>query len=202
MLYKIVGKPLRKTILYNIFLQLVINSKLQYLTDELKILTQEQKENTFLRILEKHSDRIQRICWGFSSKHEDVEDIYQNVLLNIWRGLNKFEGRSEIATWIHRICINSCLLWKRKEKKLMEKATLNESTFGLSVEEQFIKNEKIVALHTAIQTLNKMDKSIALLILEECSYKEIADVTGLTVTNVGVKINRIKKQLKKKLENK
>jgi len=165
-------------------------------------LTKQQKENTFLQILENHSDRIQRICWGFSSKNEDVEDIYQNVLLNIWQGLNNFEGRSEISTWIHRICINSCLLWKRKEKRLMEKAPLNESVFGLSVEEQFIRNEKIVALHTAIQTLNKMDKSIALLILEECSYKEIADITGLTQTHVGVKISRIKKQLRKKLENK
>jgi len=178
----------------------VINLKLLYLTVELKILTQKQK--IFLQILEKHSNRIQRICWGFSSIHEDVEDIYQNVLLNIWRGLNKFEGRSEIATWIHRICINSCLLWKRKEKRLKEKTPLNESTFGLSVEEQFIKNEKILALHAAIQTLNKMDKSIALLILEECSYKEIADITGLTQTNVGVKISRIKKQLRKQLENK
>jgi len=178
----------------------VINLKLLYLTVELKILTQKQK--IFLQILEKHGNRIQRICWGFSSIHEDVEDIYQNVLLNIWRGLNKFEGRSEIATWIHRICINSCLLWKRKEKRLKEKTPLNESTFGLSVEEQFIKNEKILALHAAIQTLNKMDKSIALLILEECSYKEIADITGLTQTNVGVKISRIKKQLRKQLENK
>lgn len=165
-------------------------------------MTQQQKEKIFLQVLEKHSDRIQRICWGFSSKHQDVEDIYQNVLLNIWRGLSKFEGRSEIATWIHRICINSCLLWKRKEKKLTEEVLLNENNFGLSAEEQFIKNEKIVALHTAIQTLNKMDKSIALLILEECSYKEIADVTGLTLTNVGAKISRIKKQLRKKLENK
>jgi len=82
---------------------------------------------------------------------------------------------------------------------LTEKEPLNENALGLSVEEQFIKNEKIVALHKAVQTLNKMDKSIALLILEECSYKEIADVTGLTVTNG---ISRIKKQLRKKLENK
>lgn len=163
---------------------------------------QQQKEKIFLNILEKHSDRIQRICWGFSFKNEDVEDIYQNVLLNIWQGLNKFEGRSDIATWIHRICINCCLLWKRKEKNLKKKMPVQESTFSLSIEEEHIKNEKIVALHTAIQTLNKLDKSIALLILEECSYKEIADVTGLTLTNVGVRINRIKKQLKKKLENK
>jgi len=136
-------------------------------------LTQQQKEKIFLRILEKHSNRIQRICWGFSTKNEDVEDIYQNVLINIWRGLDKFERRSEIATWLHRICINSCLLWKRKEKKLTGKVPLNENTFGLSVEEQYIKSEKIIRLQVAIQTLNKLDKSIALLILEECSYKEI-----------------------------
>lgn len=165
-------------------------------------MTQQQKEKIFLQILETQSDRIRRICWGFSKQNDEVDDLYQNVLLNIWQGLNKFEGRSEMATWIHRICINSCLLWKRKDKRLIEKLPINESAFGLSVEEQFIKNEKIAALHTAIQTLNKMDKSIALLILEECSYKEIAEVTGLTLTNVGVKISRIKKQLKTKLENK
>jgi len=163
-------------------------------------LTRQQKEKIFLSILEKHDDRIKRICWGFSITNEDSDDIYQNVLLNIWRGLEKFEGRAEIATWIHRICINSCLLWKRKEKKVLEKSAMSESTLGLSVEDEYIKNEKIKALHVAIQTLNKMDKSIALLILEECTYKEIADVTGLTITNVGARINRIKKQLKKRLE--
>jgi len=162
-----------------------------------------QKEARFQSILESHRGSIYRICWGFTSSNEDVQDLFQEVMMNIWRGLDRFRGQSELATWVYRISVNTCLLWKRSKKRRISLSSGEDripEQGGKTVEQDFIRSEKIIQLKEAIASLKKIDRTIALLLLEEMSYKEIAEITGLTVNNVGVKINRIKTELKKKLQ--
>jgi len=142
-------------------------------------MTQNEKENKFSEILKEHKDQIYRICWGFTREKSDIDDLFQEVMLKTWKGLDGFEGRSSISTWLYRVTVNTCLLWKKKKKYVEE---INDSTFTksdfstASQEDTIIKNERILKLRAAIQQLNNVEKTIALLILEEVSYEEIAKI--------------------------
>lgn len=160
-----------------------------------------EKEKQFIQLLENHREQVYRMCWGFANQAAEVDDLFQEVMIRLWKGLEKFEGRSALSTWIYRITVNTCLYWKEKNKKSQWLPIEEQRNIGTSQnrETQIIKNEKLEALRSAIRQLNKADKTIALLLLEELSYKEIAEVTGLTVNNIGVKIKRIKERIKRKL---
>lgn len=155
------------------------------------------KEKIFLDILEKHRNQIYRISWGFTSISEDVEDLYQEIMINIWKGLDGFRSDATVSTWLHKVAINTCILWKKKKQKhnadssiIPDEMTTPEQTFPNE------ENETVLQLRKAIQELKKMDKSIMLLLLEGLSYHEIAEVTGFSPSNVGVRINRIKAKLR------
>ena len=143
------------------------------------------------------------MCWGFAKQQQEVDDLFQEVMIRLWKGLEKFEGRAQLSTWIYRITVNTCLYFKEKNKKVIWQPIdykSDRSDFS-NTETTIIQNERLQALRAAIQQLSKADKTIALLLLEELSYKEIAEVTGLTVNNVGVKIKRIKERIKKIMVN-
>ena len=165
-------------------------------------MTASEKEQLFLRLLEANKTQIHRICWGFSKHSEEAEDLFQEVLLLIWKGLDGYQGKSAISTWVYRITVNTCLYWKKKKKKMPLDALQQTdiTSDSKNVEEQMIYNDKMDQLKKAIQQLNEVDRTIALLLLESVSYKEIAEITGLTTSNVGVKISRIKKRIKEMLE--
>ncbi len=165
-------------------------------------MTAAEKEQLFLQLLEENKAQIHRICWGFSKYAEEAEDLFQEVLLLIWKGLDRFQGKSALSTWVYRITVNTCLYWKKRNKRLpiethYQKELKSETK---NAEEQMIYNDKMDHLRNAIQQLNEVDRTIALLLLEAVSYKEIAEITGLTTSNVGVKITRIKKRIKEILE--
>jgi RNA polymerase sigma-70 factor (ECF subfamily) len=165
-----------------------------------------QKDRLFNEILAENRDRIYRICCAYVPDTDERDDLFQEIVINIWRNLDKFEGRSLISTWIYRIAVNSALLHIRTAKKRKERHTeINENT--LNVPENDDKTEKINTgkqiekLYYAINRLNELDRLIISMVLDDLSYKEIADVTGMTVTNTGVKINRIKKELNRLMNN-
>lgn len=144
------------------------------------------------KIISEYGDSILKICIGYSKSQEDSKDLYQDVLLNIWKGLESFKGNSEVKTWVYRIAINTCLLNKRKIRvKTVEfdpvKHVLSDTLFNINN-----KNSQLDKLLELIHKMPKKDRSILLLYLEGFSYKEISEVIGITVSNVGVKINRAK----------
>jgi len=166
-------------------------------------MNQKQKEILFTEVLEHHKNQIFRICWGFATQQSDAEDLLQEVLINIWRGIEKFEGKSSLNTWVYKVAVNTCLLFQRSAKrKIKLQFHDNETQYEIaetSIESSIINNERIHKLMEAIKTLNKTDKTIALLLLEEMSYGEIAKIIGTTENNIGVKVHRIKEKLKNKL---
>ncbi len=159
-----------------------------------------QKEALFNDIVNIHGDKIFRLCTGYITNNLEVNDLFQEVLINIWNNLEKFRGDSKITTWIYRITVNTALLHHRK-LKIYEKIRSNlETDLTHSYDQQDTdgKDEEAVRmLKEAISRLKDHERLIITLLLEDLSYEEISEIVGISVNYVGVRINRIKKQLQK-----
>ena len=157
-------------------------------------------EYTIDHIIQDYRASIFKICLGYSKSPEDAEDLFQEVLINIWRGLKSFRNESNIKTWVYRITVNTCLL---KQRKKSVKTTSLENVDGLwdLYDRQNNGNQgPLQKLMATIQQLPEKDKLIILLYLEDLTHKEIGVVVGITSNYVGVKINRIKQKLSNKIK--
>ena len=163
------------------------------------------KEENFNLIIAENKERIQRICRYYNSNVEDQKDMYQEVLIHIWKSLDRFRGDASMSTWIYRIAINTSLTYvgkAYKEMKLMVHAEMEhlgavvaeEVMEGVQREEKNLEN-----LQQELNLLSVIDKSIISLQLEGLTIQEIAAIIGITPANVKVKIHRIKLLLKQKL---
>ena len=158
-------------------------------------------ENTFLNALEEHQHKLLRICSVYAKDEDDTKDLFQEVLVNIWKSMPSFKGNSNIGTWMYRITLNVCLRLKtkeiRKQKELlrMDSRAINIHKTNASTDEQKEQQKQLVQLRNCIKQLNEADKAVITLYLEELPYKEISNITGLTDNNIAVKIKRIKKKL-------
>lgn len=144
---------------------------------------------------------IIKICRAYTNSQEDYEDYYQEVCLQIWKSRDNFKGHSQWSTWIYRISLNVCLTLLKKNKKKQDIPTDNILAENIE-ENHFFTDESLNYLYAAIKKLTEVDRAVILLYLEEKSYKEIADITGTSSNNIGVRITRIKSRLKKILDGK
>lgn len=146
---------------------------------------------------------IIKICRAYTDTEEDFQDYYQEICLQLWKSRESFKGDSKWSTWVYRVSLNVSLTLLRKEKKL--KKSSREIPEIKSIPEEDISpfnNDSLKLLYKAIKKLSDLDRAIILLYLEEKSYKEIAEIIGISANNIGVKITRIKKKLKKLLNGK
>lgn len=152
-------------------------------------------EIDFARIVREHKGTIYTVCYMFSKDEEEVADLFQDILVNLWKGYAKFRGESSVRTWIYRVSLNTCISADRKKKKKGETVPLdmNINLFDDSVEDM----KQIRMLQSRISRLGPFDRAIVLLWLENLSYDEIGAVVGITAKNVSVRLFRIKEQLKK-----
>ncbi len=162
------------------------------------------KEQKFNKIVTENSERIKRVCGYYASNVHDREDIYQEILINIWRSLDTFRGEADINTWIYRIAVNTSLTYRGKLYKNMQ-LCVDADTNNLSEiiddnEEAIQQDEQLEALQNELNQLSVIDKALISLLLEGLSSKEIANVIGITEPNVKVKIHRVKKQLRENLK--
>ncbi|MEL7532714.1 MAG: RNA polymerase sigma factor [Bacteroidota bacterium] len=161
-------------------------------------------EADYLNLMAENQERLQRICRFYCRDIEAQKDLMQEIAFQIWRSRERYRGEAQLNTWLYRIGINTALVFLRKQKK-REMQRLDEKppmpAVGGNPEEELERQERMELLMQAIKQLKKLDQSIILLYLEELSYQEIAKVTGLSESNVGVKINRIKKRISQHLKN-
>jgi RNA polymerase sigma-70 factor (ECF subfamily) len=155
----------------------------------------EKMEQEFLAVIREYSRVVYKVCYLYTTPNATLNDLYQEVILNLWKAFPKFRGECKISTWIYRISLNTCISFLRKEKNTPEIVTLTQEADR--TEEQDETQIMLKQLYRMISRLGEVDKSIILLYLEEKSYDEISDITGLTLTNVATKINRIKDKLRK-----
>ena len=160
-----------------------------------------EKEKRFARILAEFADKIYRLCCCHVPREEDREDLLHDIYVRIWSGLDSFGHRSSLSTWIYRVSTNSCIDFHRKEKKRRHLRTgrrIEEQEIvdrSASVTKDFLASERIKFLYASIERLSQLDKTLISLYLEDLTYREIADIVGISEQHVGVKLFRIKKTL-------
>lgn len=135
---------------------------------------------------------ITHICRAYAANEEELKDLIQEVTIQLWKSHQKFKGNSKISTWVYRVSLNVCLAINRKKR------IDTEPIRNVDVEDDVdhTEREQVEMLYKAIRQLNESDRAIILLYLEKKSYQEISDILGITVSNVGVKVNRLKDKLK------
>ena len=160
-----------------------------------------QKERVFEEIYSSHKDRIYRLCKGFVKDEDQAKDLFQEILIKIWRHLDAFREESQISTWIYRIAYNTAITFSTKEKKQEERKSEMPAEFQWSDSDypHSEMDQQIQLLYLAINELPELDRIIATLLLENSSYRTIAEISGISENYVAVKVNRIKTSLSKKL---
>lgn len=155
------------------------------------------KEELFREMFSEHYALVAKVCRMYSDSEADVDDNIQEVAFQLWKSFDSFEGRSKISTWIYRIALNVCMfqLKKRKRTAKVKQEWPNHLPEDDLQSKQELEHQSTI-LSDAIKQLKEIDRAIILLYLEEVSYKEISEILGISVTNVGAKINRIKTRLK------
>ena len=152
------------------------------------------KEQEFEQLVRTYKATIYAVCYLFSKDQDEVADLFQECLINLWKSRPGYEGRSDVKTWVYRVSLNVCVSLDRKRKRL--------STVPLTMdinpyEEDNQNSRQMELLRKRINQLPPIDRAIVLLWLENMSYEEIGDIVGITAKNVSVRLVRIKEQLKK-----
>lgn len=156
-----------------------------------------QNEQDFSRIVREHKSTIYTVCYMFSKNEDEVNDLFQEVLINLWKGLQNFRGESDVRTWLYRISLNTCISCDRKKRK--------RKTIPLSMDinpftDSDDDSRQVQQLNRRISQLGPFDRAIILLWLENMSYEEIGEIVGISTKNVSVRLFRIKEKLKKTSE--
>lgn len=151
-------------------------------------------EEEFVKIISDYNNIIYKICFSYSRENIETDDLYQEVVCNIWRGFPKFRGQAQISTWVYRITINTCITQTRKFSRHNKHLRLNPNISNLFATTIEISDE-IKEMYSYINRLDDRDKTIILLYLDDKSHKEIAEIIGISSGNVAIRIMRIKKKL-------
>lgn len=155
----------------------------------------EQKEQEFTRLVERHKAVVYTVCYMFSGSREEAEDLFQDVLVRLWKGYDTFRGESDVRTWIYRVSLNTCINGQKRKRKDAERIPLSVDVdfFG----EISDRTMQVRRLYDRINRLGLVDRALILLWLEGLSYEEIGAVIGISVKNVSFQLYRIKEKLKK-----
>ncbi len=150
------------------------------------------KERLFEDVVAANQRRIMAIARSYA-RADECKDLCQEILLQMWKGLDSFEGRSAPSTWVYRVALNTAITFRRKNSRRIEpSARPLVEPYPEPVAPPSPGNE-ILILEEFLQSLGKVERAVFLLYLEDLSYREISEVTGLTEGHVGVRINRLKK---------
>lgn len=151
----------------------------------------------FEEALKLYKNNIYRVCKMFSSRYDEQKDLFQEISIQLYKSLPYFKAEASIRTFIYRIAINTCIRYKYKYQLGAKKQSIDDAEW-FAVDESFMKleqKEKFEQLYQCISYLKEADKSLVLLFLEDLSYKEMADITGISENLVAVKMSRVRERL-------
>lgn len=164
-------------------------------------MTHREQQYIFNEWLQQHTALFFKVIRAYAFSAMDRDDLFQEIMIQVWRSVPTFKKESTVSTWLYRIAFNTAIKWSQKEKKHLPANEKVEIAEHLLIENNNSPDERLVWLYEEISRLNEIDRSLTLLMLEGMNYKEMAAILGITETNVGVKINRIKKNLIHKNKN-
>lgn len=152
-------------------------------------------QQKFATLMQTHQKLIYKVCHLYTDRPEDVEDLFQEILLNLWRAYPKFSGQSKFSTWLYRIALNTAITQLRKAKR-QQQYEVPLILEQLQVETAVKQEDQLRTLYNAIRQLNKVEKAVVFLYLEDRSYQEIGEILGISESNVGAKLTRIRHKLR------
>ena len=170
-----------------------------------QVMTAQEQETLFRRWLKEHLGLMLKVVHGCATAPPDQDDLFQDILLQLWSSIPSFRGEAKETTWIYRVAFNTALAWRRGERRRREK---HETFVKLDTSPQaqpshvdsLAEKEMVERLYAAVRQLPKVDASLALMHLDGLSYQEMAEVLGISENYIGVKLNRIRKQLADQLK--
>ena len=160
-------------------------------------MSKQEQQQIFQKIIEQHKGILFKIARAYCPNEDDRQDLVQEMMIQIWRSIHKYNDEYKITTWLYRISLNIAISFFRKNRTRANKYTvLNEQTEQIPLEDKADDEQQLNLLEQFISELKEIDKALMILYLEDKSHAEIAEILGMSVSNVGTKIGRIKDKLK------
>lgn len=144
---------------------------------------------------------ILKVCNMYCHSREDREDLFQDIVLQLWRAYGSFNGGAKVSTWIYRIALNNAITRLRKETKREKFTGFDDTAFEIAATDNKAENEQVLQLYAAIKKLPEVERAITMLYMDDYSYKEIGEVMGLSETNIGFKLTQIRAKLRTMVNN-
>jgi RNA polymerase sigma-70 factor, ECF subfamily len=158
-------------------------------------------EKRFVNLINEHQGLIHKVCIMYENDLEVRNDLFQEIVLQLWRSFGSFRGEAKITTWMYRIALNTAISGFRKETRKIKTEDLREVHFNIT-ERGDDSEENLQRLQMAIRQLNEIDRAMIMMALEEVPYEEIAETIGISQNNVRVRMNRIREKLRKLMADK
>lgn len=155
-------------------------------------------KNDFEQIIKENAAILHKLCRVYTNDNAEYEELFQEMMIRIWQSLDNFRGESQLSTWLYRVCINTALNFRVKLKKEKRFVAL-ETDFPVSFSFAGETDVQLKQLYAAIREFKPIDRALISLYLEEKSYEEIAQILGISKTNVATKLMRLKQKLIEKL---
>ncbi len=156
-------------------------------------------EKEFLNMIEEQKRTIYKVCYMYAKDQDDLDDLFQETVLNLWKCFPRYRGDSNFNTWVYRIAMNTCITFLRYSGTRPNTIPITADMAQIAADEGTAA--QLQELYKLINQLGKLERALILLWLEERSYQEIADILGISKANVAVKLNRIREKLKKMSNN-
>ncbi|HLO52716.1 MAG TPA: sigma-70 family RNA polymerase sigma factor [Saprospiraceae bacterium] len=157
----------------------------------------QEQQHLFESIIEQHKGILFKVAHAYCLDEEDRQDLIQEMMIQIWQSIHKYDEQYKISTWLYRISLNVAISFYRKSSTRAKKyIELNEQTVEALDEDKSENERQLKLLEHFISELKEIDKALLILYLEDKSHAEIAEIVGISVSNVGTKIGRIKENLK------
>jgi RNA polymerase sigma factor (sigma-70 family) len=157
----------------------------------------ESKEPRFIQLIDEHKGMLFKICRIYQNDEADLDDLMQEMILQLWLAFDSFEGKSKFSTWMYRVALNTAILFFKKQKRRPDSEQLPDKLDHLEAEATDTeKDEQLTLFYKAIQQLNKVEKALIFLYMEDQPYEDITLNLGISEINVRVRLNRTKNKLK------
>jgi RNA polymerase sigma-70 factor (ECF subfamily) len=158
-------------------------------------------EESFLQLINGNSALVYKIINAYCDDEVEKDDLYQEIIFQLWKAFPTFKGKSKMTTWMYRVALNTALTYFKKSSRTRKQDSIENYHQHFAEEMDYEEKEKLELFYNQLKKLGKVERALVMLYLDGKSYEEIAEITGLTVSNVGVKLNRTKQKLKNQLSH-